>query len=574
VNNLFDMRIRLETRLEAFLCRTLPLSYLLFCSFVFSIIFCLFEFNWDYLSGTSPYWRTPRGLIPGSYADISTAWSGYENFVHDAWRLPLFNVSKLGAPGGINIIFTDSIPILAMSGRLIYLAAGITFNPFGWWTAGCFVASAMSLTLLVATRGPRELGPAMTATVCGLCMPTLLLRYGHLALMAQWEIIIAFVLYFQLQQPRPSKWKTVAAVSFCAVALWTHAYIFVMVISIIVAGILQATAARRISLWHGMTGLAVLLFIILTMVGASGYLVTGEPVEDAGFGVYSSNLMSAFVPQLSGLFPIISGKIIDATGGQYEGFCYLGGGTLLMIISTLPLLPSLLARSARKHAILISVLVMFTIFAASNQVFFGYWRLATIPLPPFLMHMASVFRSSGRFMWPQIYLLTAAVIVVVPAFYGRAAGGRLLFIAAFLQFADTSPLSKALSARVAEAGEPPLAEVLWTSAIRRHSFIRVLPPLFCLGPEIGFARFSALELDLLASHENVAINTVVAARHSENCNATEIAPLAAGELRVYMLVTPDVGPMSTPAKDCATSDRLAVCSLALNPGELRALSAQ
>jgi hypothetical protein len=568
-----DMRIRLGTQLGAFFCRPRKISCLLFCSFVLSLIFCLFEFNWDYLSGTSPYWRTPRGLVGGSYADISTAWSGYENFVHDAWRLPLFNVPKLGAPGGINIIFTDSIPILAMCGRLIYLATGITFNPFGWWTAGCFVASGMSLTLLVAVRGPRELGPAMTATVCGLCMPALMARYGHLALMAQWEIIIAFVLYFQLQQPRPSKWNTAAAILFCAVALWTHVYIFVMVLSVLVAGILQAAANRRISLWHGITGLAVLALIVCTMVGVSGYLFTGQPVEDAGFGVFSTNLMSSFVPQLSGLFPLIGGKIIDATGGQYEGFCYLGAGTLLMIISTLPILPSLLARSARKHAILVSMLVAFTVFAVSNQIFFGYWRLATIPLPPFLMHMASVFRSSGRFMWPQIYLLTAAAIVAVPAFYGRAAGGRLLLIAAFLQFADTSPLRNALAARVADAGEPPLPEVLWTAAIRRHSLIRILPPLYCLGPEIGFARFSAVELDLLASHENVAINTVVAARHIESCNTSDIAPLAAGELRVYMLATPDAGAMSVPAKDCATSDRLAVCSLALNPAELSALSA-
>jgi hypothetical protein len=40
------------------------------------------------------------------------------------------------------------------------------------------------------------------------------------------------------------------------------------------------------------------------------------------------------VPQGSGLFPAMN-PVIDGTGGQYEGFNYLGFGVLLLLATAL-----------------------------------------------------------------------------------------------------------------------------------------------------------------------------------------------------------------------------------------------
>jgi hypothetical protein len=166
---------------------------LLMVSLLMASVYCAWLFDAGFLLGTSAFWSNPRGIVGHSWADIPAALSGYAFFQHDVWQLPLFHVGKLGAPDGINIIFTDSIPWVALAGRLVFRALGAPVNLYGVWTAFCFAASAISLTALVVTIGQRSLAATAMATVAGLCMPALLARWGHMSLMAQFEIPITLL---------------------------------------------------------------------------------------------------------------------------------------------------------------------------------------------------------------------------------------------------------------------------------------------------------------------------------------------------------------------------------------------
>ncbi|MBV9151635.1 MAG: hypothetical protein JO204_07660, partial [Alphaproteobacteria bacterium] len=146
-----------------------------------ALVFCFGMFDISFFTGRSAYWQAPRGLVGGSWADIPTALSGYYYFVRDSWTLPLFQTSTLGAPNPVNIIFTDSIPVVAIFGRLLYRATGLVVNPYGAWTALCFVATALGMMTLVAALGQRGIAAAIVATVAGLCMPALLHRWGHMS---------------------------------------------------------------------------------------------------------------------------------------------------------------------------------------------------------------------------------------------------------------------------------------------------------------------------------------------------------------------------------------------------------
>jgi hypothetical protein len=97
----------------------------------------------------------------------------------------------------------------------------------------------------------------------------------------------------------------------------------------------------------------------------------------------------------------------------------------------------------------------------------------------------------------------------------------------------------------------------------------VVPPYGCL-PERLPAEI-AIELELLASRENVPTNTVYATRHQASCTSPAAGPLTREELQVYVLSDRQAKtPPTTVA--CATSATLAVCSGKLAPSDLAALA--
>jgi hypothetical protein len=556
--------------ISAFLLRRRPLGLLFGISFAFALGVCLSMFDVGFLTGTAPYWQAPRGLVGGSWADISSALSGYYYFVQDHWTWPLLQTSTLGAPHPVNIIFTDSIPVLALLGRLLYRATGVIFNPYGAWTALCFFASALSMTGLVAIIGQRSLAAALTATGFGLCMSPLLARFGHLALMGQWEIPLALMLYFTSTRRPWTKRLVASAVLLAAVTLWTQLYLFVMVMGILAAALAQAIIDRRLGLWRAAWVSVLGLSVLLSLAFVSGYDTSQGSLSTWGFGTFSMNLVSPVVSPFSTLYSLSNEDMVDATGGQYEGYSYLGAGALFLTIMTLPWLGRSIRRAWHHHFFLIMLMLLFTAFAVSNQITFAMWHVVTIPLPLPVLQMAGMFRSSGRFSWPCLYLLSAVVILAAPSLWGRS-GGILLMMALVLQLADTGSLRSALAARITMAAPTPLAQARWENAIRQHDFLRVVPPFGCLSGRSELAVQTALELQLLASRQNIPTNTVYAARHDDDCTPPQVSVLAPNELRVYLLSDSQTTLASNATGVCVTNSTLAVCSQRLGASDLAAL---
>lgn len=133
------------------------------------------------------------------------------------------------------------------------------------------------------------------------------------------------------------------------------------------------------------------------------------------------------------------GGVIDATGGQYEGFNYLGLGLLLASILLLPFEIDWLRRNLRAHLLLFIAFAALTAFALSDRVFAGHWLLYELPMPPLLNPVLGTFRSSGRFFWLIGYAQVAMVVVLASR---RAQPVILLCLAglAILQLFDVQPL--------------------------------------------------------------------------------------------------------------------------------------
>jgi hypothetical protein len=549
-----------------FLTADRPLKLLLVCSLAIACAFCLWMFDVRFLLGTSTFWENPRGIVGHGWADISTALSGYAYFQRDSWHLPLFHVGKLGAPAGTNIIFTDSIPWVALAGRLLFRATGIPVNLYGIWTAFCFIASAMTLTGLVAALGQRNLAAAAMATVAGLCMPALLARWGHMSLMGQFEIPLALIFYLQNRRCDRAWLLFAQGAALMWLALWTHTYLFAMVGAIVLATIAQAVSNRTLRVAHVAALLAGLAVTVGTAIALSGHLHARGGFSAEGVGIFSMNLLSPFLPQRSGLYPSLRDVMADSTGGQYEGFSYLGGGLLALLIMTASWQVRALKAGFRHHPWVFALFLGYTLFALSNIVYLGPLQVLRIPLPASVLQLAAMFRSTGRFFWPVMYCMAALAIVAPIAFYGRR-GALLLCLAIPLQLIDTAPLRQALAASIRAPEKPHIDLQAWQAAIGRHNSVQVLPQNYCLASERGWNSEITMQLQLLAAFADRPINTVYAARFGTDCRVdqrVEGTPQpGARQLSVFLNEFSGFTRMRTLAatsRSCRAGPGLVVCS--------------
>jgi hypothetical protein len=556
-----------------------PQKLLLACSFVIACIFCLWMFDAGFLLGTSSFWKNPRGIVGQGWYDISAALSGYDYFQRETWQLPLFHIGKLGAPAGTNIIYTDSIPWVALAGRLLFRATGVPINLYGFWTAFCFIASAMSLTGLVAALGQRNLAATAMASIAGLCLPALLARWGHMSLMAQFEIPLALIFYLRNRDSGKAWLFFGQGAALMLLALWTHTYLFAMVGAIVLATLLQSLHNGARSIFSAaalLTGFAVVVGAAIVL---SGHMETRGKLSAEGVGFYSMNLLSPFIPQRSGLYPSMRNVMIDGTGGQYEGFSYLGGGLMLLLITTLPWQWRALKDGLRQNGWIFGLFLGFTIFAVSNAVYLGPQRIVQLPLPAGIAEFAAMFRSTGRFFWPVMYCLAALAIAAPISFYGSRAA-LLICLAIPLQWIDSSPLRQALTASIRFPEKPHIDMDAWQKAMHRHSTIRVLPQFFCLAHNRGWNSETAVQLQLAAAFADRPINTIYAARLAVDCPAerrmAELHPAGARQLSVFFDEYSGFSRAQAFAATggrCQTGPGLVVCSNAPEEAEnLRALA--
>jgi hypothetical protein len=244
------------------------------------------------------------------------------------------------------------------------------------------------------------------------------------------------------------------------------------------------------------------------------------------------NLLSPIIPQESGLFPW-AGGVIDATGGQYEGFNYLGLGLLLASLVILPVEVSWLRENLKRHLALFIAFVVLAAFAISHRVFAGHWLLFELPLPHYVYLLFGMFRSSGRFFWPIAYSQMAIVIILG---FRRAQPMMALCLvgAAILQLFDVQPLREQIIASVAEGpGVEELDADEVAHLVARASQIEVVPSFQCADLRPGHDLYRAnMELMLASARANVPTNTVYSGRETYGITLRDLLrePSRAGEM--------------------------------------------
>ena len=114
-------------------------------------------FPLDFVLGKGPHWHSPLG------GDVTTHLVGLRYFLADAWRFPLFQTRLLVPPRGVNIIFTDSLPLFAFFAKLARPLLSPGANYFGLWFLVAWVAQPVAAVYALRGLGIRKLVPLSAA---------------------------------------------------------------------------------------------------------------------------------------------------------------------------------------------------------------------------------------------------------------------------------------------------------------------------------------------------------------------------------------------------------------------------
>ncbi len=452
-----------------------------FIAAVLGVVACLYAIPLDMIDPTSASWMNRK--------DTMAHWLGWEHFRHSpVWQFPLGKNELYGLERSSSIVFSDSIPLMALALHPIEALLPTPFQYLGLWTLLCFILQAYFAHRLM-TRCFVRPAAAIAATALFVIAPPMLLRlHFQTSLVSHWLVLAGLHFYFDSRDARWRRW-----LGLLLLAILVHGYLFVMV------GVLWAAHLGKVASLGGLAGgprvvaaaalraLGVVIACLLAM-WIIGYF--GTPAANLRwFGSYRLDLMSPLCSYgWSGIVPELGcgGYLTN----DWEGMAFAGIGAVVALlaiaISLLLRKIGVAAAAAPVESIesiesiessgpaprlprwpLVVGCLALVAFAASNRVVIGTHEVFAYPLPPRLLAIAETFRGSGRMVWPAFYAglvgLLALFARVVPARWHAA----ILIPAALLQAYDVRTGIVAVNKHYPSSHDYPVLEQLADPAWRQ-----------------------------------------------------------------------------------------------------------
>ncbi len=416
--------------------------------------------------------------------DPTQHYLGWLFFRNGPWTFPVGLNPLFGLDLSSSIVYSDSIPLLAIPLKAIDPLLPDRFHYFGLWIFASFLLQAwLSWKIL----GLYSENTALKLLGCGLFIffPPMLWRIntpagGHSALVGHFLILWALYLILRgSQRHRTLLWSTLLSI-----AVLTHFYLFSMIALLWVCDLINHRFIRRdINNKNVLQEFSLSMLCILFFAWQAGYFaITASLNNDRGYGFYGMNILGLFDAQ--GWSYILKSPTNPSSWG--EGFAYLGLGAILAGIAALVTLlipPSqnkdLLKSFLKRHRPLGLLLIFLTIFAISNHIGFGDFNF-NYPLPAWALKIFDALRSSARLFWPVHYLLLIAFFVAITKCYPKKVAFLILGACFLIQAADTSKgwisNRNQLSERnYLEKHNHQLSNIFWKNAGKQYKALTLVP---------------------------------------------------------------------------------------------------
>lgn len=510
------------------LYRNRSILTLILTSLAIGLVYSLSFIGPTFIDPHSDYWRYLRH-------DQAQAFIGLHYYLQEPLGWPLFLAKNLGSQGA-NIVFTDSIPIMALIGKLVCRFFVIPTPVFVIvWFVLCYCLSALFAALVLRELCGRGIIYIVIGAFAALTVPILLFRIGHYSLLGQFLIIWSFYGYVLFTRRQNYRIGLFHLYSTIVLGLLIHGYLFAIVFGLFLVAVLQRKTklheSRRFVLGvaAGGIGLTAVSLLVFGYIGADSTLSAG-----GGYGMFSMNVLSPVLPQISSIFPEFARimgashpvcDVLDVNGKQLDAYNYLGAGLLVLLVLHIVLSRSHIKDAIRAHAWLSVLLAGFTLFAISTTVFFGPYVLVDMGLTGVkaIDYVINQFRFSGRFFWPVTYILLFGLISLTTIRFSRPVALTILLACSVLQFIDTHRLRQGLVWHTSEQRRPCFTDDGELRALMaRHEKIVVLPTIFCAIKADRQTFDTYIALQMAAAERATPINSYHAARSSFDCSAERV----------------------------------------------------
>jgi hypothetical protein len=452
--------------------------------------------------------RNTRWLLGGDAASNYLGWEFFRKAPLASF--PLGSNPNFGTGFSSSIVFTDSIPLLAIPLKFILFAYHSDFQYFGFWLLACFVLQGFFAVKLI-TRYVESIVIVLSGSALFLIAPVFVYRltfdgFGHLALTGQFICLAAMGLVLD-QTSRLRNWHLLLPI-----AVLIHFYLFGIAFVFFVTNFLirffieKSTLTSRLRLIS--TSLSSFGLVVFCFYLAGGF--ASKSATAASYGRYRSSLSSLFdsKPSLDTGWSKILTDIPDLPGSS-EGFSFLGVAALLLFPIAIFGLYSVAKRRDYGFILVLSIALLLLLFSFSPSISIADRELFNYSVPQPLNPIFSAFRSAGRFSWTFVYVTLLLVVIGVQQLKRRSNFFVLLLpISLVLQAWDSGSALANTHERFRENSfQTVLLDPMWIELGGKYQNLVTVPPLNNDPNWIDFA--------LLAKRFNMTTNAAYVGRADE-----------------------------------------------------------
>lgn len=439
-----------------------------------------------------------------SKGDALFNYVGWELFRHSPWTNPIGLNPSYGLEFSSSIVYSDSIPILAIFFKIFSKWLGEPFQYFGLWLLLCFVMQAFfgyKLSELIS----KNIWIQLSITIIFLFTPVMFFRTNvHLALAGQF--VILWAIYLNLKSG-VSYWHWAFLV---VIVLGIHFYLFVMVIALWFGSLLdRKLSTEKLSLNYCVLESGLIIFITCLALWQYGYLaITVGSSSGIGYGYYQFNLLGFFNSMDWSI--LLSRNIYNPP--HFESFSYAGAGVLCSLILGVVQLGhrkvrSVLFSKLQQHQFMLIAIVLMLFVSISQNIYAGnlYFNL---PINEKILFALNALGASSRFSWPFLYfVIFVSFWIIINKFQKGLVS--IFFILFVLQVIDVSKGWVKLHNYFYNLRSQHITHTLthdfWTEVPKLYTELKLVPPQHWPDRWNNFASY--------AVQNKMATNAVFLARH-------------------------------------------------------------
>ena len=408
-------------------------------------------------------------------------------------KAPIFQWPLSAVPqyiNGSNAILPTENAVPNLLGKFIGVAVPGNFQFVGLWIVMCFALQGYFGAKLLS-RFINSGSSCVFGSIFFIVSPVLLFRVGvmnHYALGAQWMILLALYLYFDIEG-RTRAWSMLLFF-----AMVTSIYISAMLLVVFVAhqtkNYLQSKSANISKLFFPLASAALGFW-------AMGYLSTRSSITGSNF--FRLNAIAWLNPGYSdegsfskALNSVGNSRLRRVFSEEWEGFQYLGTVVIAGVLLGLANVRNIqIRRNWRVYApILLAGSALF-VFALSNRIVilqqeFSYWW------PSQMLDLRQIFRGATRFGWPAYYLVTLFAVVQIILFCSVKKLKAGVAIASALMLIEASPGIASVRREFSSSKryETSIVDQKWNEIAKTHSKVFIYPNFdLQVGEVTGDAKF-------------------------------------------------------------------------------------